>query len=129
MAQLSQGKARLVAILPALKTRTNFEDLHNQVRDATQSVKGLGELYVYDASYLIGTCLGLEPEKVYLHAGTRIGAKELGFPGRLPSLDRSEVVSKFPQLKPLKACEMEDFLCIYATVFRSLRRRTLRLEK
>jgi hypothetical protein len=41
-------------------------------------IPGIGELAVYDTALRIGARLGLEPAKVYLHAGTRAGAKALG---------------------------------------------------
>ena len=38
----------------------------------------LGELTVYDVAHRIGAYLQLEPDVVYLHRGTRIGARYLG---------------------------------------------------
>jgi len=40
-------------------------------------VYGVGELACYDAALRIGGNLNIFPEKIYLHAGTRTGAREL----------------------------------------------------
>ena len=53
----------------------------------------------------------LSPKKVYLHAGTRKGARALGFRGGLPYLQPSQLPVELQVLKPY---EMEDFLRIYA---------------
>lgn len=45
---------------------------------ALETIPGLGELYVYDTTLRIGAKLNLFPDKVYLHAGTRLGATALG---------------------------------------------------
>jgi hypothetical protein len=73
-------------------------------------IKGLGKLYAYDVAHLIGAHLNLSPERVYLHAGTRKGARALGFPSALEYLTPSQLPSELQILKPY---EMEDFLCIY----------------
>lgn len=50
----------------------------NEENNKFQHVVGIGELTEYDIALRIGVCLGIYPEKVYLHAGTRKGAKKLG---------------------------------------------------
>ena len=117
-AQLNQGKARLLAKLPRIRTSKNFDELHNVVREMTDGVKGLGELYAYDTAYLIGARLSLWPKRVYLHAGTREGAKALGFSGRVPYLRTSQLPTELRRLRP---CEIEDFLCIYRSTLRQLK--------
>jgi hypothetical protein len=49
-------------------------------------VPGIGELYVYDTALRIGAKLGVFPEKVYLHAGARIGVRNLGRDARKTAL-------------------------------------------
>jgi hypothetical protein len=116
--QLCLGKSALVAVLPKLRKCSDFHQLHDLVRSATKPIKGLGSLYAYDISYLIGARLGLSPKKVFLHAGTRKGARALGFSGGLLHLLPSQLPR---QLQVLKAYEMEDFLCIYAPYLRKFR--------
>jgi hypothetical protein len=71
---------------------------------------GLGSLYAYDTARRLGAKLGVEPQRVYLHAGTRKGAKALGLDYRQASLP----VNDFPEpLRVLPADMLESFLCIY----------------
>lgn len=75
-----------------------------------QLVSGSDELYVYDTTLRIGAKLGLLPKKVYLHAGTRVGAKALGFDGNARTLEISVLPKELRQLEPH---EIEDALCIF----------------
>ena len=43
----------------------------------------MGELVVYDTALRIGARFGLEPEKVYVHRGTREGVRKLGLDAAL----------------------------------------------
>jgi hypothetical protein len=88
----------------------DFDELHAYVRRAAKDVHGIGALTVYDVAIRIGAFLRLEPERVYLHAGTRVGARTLGLDTDKESLP----VSAFPrEVQRLRAGEIEDFLCIY----------------
>ena len=65
---------------------------------------------IYDTAHRIGAFLGLEPEHVYVHAGTTVGAKALG----LKSIDGWVAMDDLPEVfRKLKPYEVEDFLCIY----------------
>jgi len=77
-----------------------------------------GELTVYDTALRIGAYLRIEPEKVFLHRGTRDGAKALGFKGGKRSIRLDELPKAFHGLKPY---QIEDCLCIYAKALKSLR--------
>jgi hypothetical protein len=57
-----------------MEKANDFGDLFHLVGAALDSIHGLGELYVYDTSLRIGAKLNLFPDRVYLHAGTRLGA-------------------------------------------------------
>ena len=53
----------------------------------------------------------LEPEKVYVHSGTRDGARKL-----LPdfAVDETIEMNELPApIRRLKPREVEDFLCVY----------------
>jgi len=78
------------------------------------------ELTVYDTTLRIGAHLGITPDRVYLHAGARKGAKALGFKGSLPFLTRSWLPKEFRKLKPY---EIEHCLCIYKNHLKRLRLR------
>lgn len=62
----------------------------------------------YDIAHRVGIFRKLEPEVVYLHAGTRQGAKELGIRGKVVS--RRELPAEFRSLSP---SELEDLFCNY----------------
>ena len=65
---------------------------------------------VYDTALRIGAKLGLEPEVVYLHRGTRSGMKALGLDVGRPFIE----VDELPQaLRSLRPHEIEDCVCIY----------------
>jgi hypothetical protein len=117
--QLSLGKSALIASLSDLRRCKSFDQLHNRVRKATKPIKGLGKLYTYDTTQLIGAHLRLSPKRVYLHSGTRNGARALGFSGGLSYLMPSQLPI---QLQVLKPYEMEDFLCIFERDLARLRR-------
>lgn len=51
----------------------NFEELHELVSSCR--VKGIGILTIYDTAQRIGANLRIEPRRVYLHQGTRVGAE------------------------------------------------------
>lgn len=90
----------------------SFPELMNIVRNA--AVHGFGELAVYDASTRIGAFLDLFPDMVYLHRGTRTGAKyicnkyEITFNKK--TLDRNDLPV---ELKQLREYDIENFMCIY----------------
>jgi len=54
-----------------------------------------------------------------LHAGTRTGARALGFATRAATLDVSELPPEFHALEPH---EVKDVLCIFMDKFASSRR-------
>jgi hypothetical protein len=111
-----------LSILPnesdRIKRCRTFAELFKLIDTALEDVSGIGELYVYDTSLRIGAKLNLFPEKVYLHAGTRLGARALGLPN-VPTLSVSEFPKEFRALKPH---EIEDALCIFKDEFASSRR-------
>jgi hypothetical protein len=111
---LAKRCRRLLASLPRLRQARSFEQLHQIVGSQIRSVPGIGERTVYDTALRIGAKLRLEPNTVFLHAGTRLGARMLG-------LDVSHEfipVEKVPRaLRRLRAREIEDVLCIYKDRF------------
>lgn len=90
----------------------SFKTLLDLVECKIKKIVGIGDLTVYDTALRIGAKLGVQPEAVYLHAGTREGAKALGF--KVPASVKFISWECFPQpLQNLKPREIEDFLCIY----------------
>lgn len=109
-AVLAESRRRLDAALPALSNAQSFEVLHETVATVIGSIPGIGELTIYDTALRIGAKLQLEPTVVFLHAGTRAGARCLGL-----SVSRKFIpVVEFPRVfQKLKPQEIEDVLCIY----------------
>jgi hypothetical protein len=88
----------------------SFHELYGIVRDRIGGIRGVGELTVYDTALRIGGKLGLEPDRVYLHSGTRVGARNLGLNWRAAFLQVSDLPAKLRVLKPR---EVEDLLCVF----------------
>jgi hypothetical protein len=109
-ATLQESQARLLAAAKELQAATTFEELHEIVREELATLRGIGELTVYDTALRIAAWRRLEPSVVFLHAGTRVGARALG----LATTEHHHPLSDIPRaLACLKAHEIEDVLCIY----------------
>jgi hypothetical protein len=72
------------------------------------SIKGIGALTVYDIALRIGAHFGQAPMHVYVHAGTRTGARAFNITGDL--FDPKILPKSFSRLAP---SEIEDCLCIH----------------
>lgn len=93
----------------AIRSCTSFAQLIEIVGEC--SVKGYAELSVYDTAVRIGAWLGIYPDYVYLHRGTRVGARMLGLPTNRQYL----LISELPvPLQAVSADDAENILCIYA---------------
>lgn len=62
---------------------------------------------MYDVAHRIVAYLGLEPEHVYLHRGTRVGARALGLGRGRQWIDLAELPDEFGRLT---LAETEDCL-------------------
>ena len=85
-----------------------FEELIAVVEDCR--VPGFGQLAIYDTAVRIGAWLKVAPTAVYLHAGTRAGARALGLDVERESIPLAELPAP---LRRLTADQIETFLCIY----------------
>lgn len=106
----------------ALRVVEDFAELHARVAHILSETGGVGEMIVYDIAERIGWYLGLKPDVVYLHRGTRDGARVLrpGLRGR--TIKVSDLPSELAQLS---AAHLENLLCICKAPLRSLRDRNL----
>jgi len=94
-----------------LQKSKSFHELWLLLKNVLGAVGGLGPLYIYDTALRIGAYLNLRPDRVYLHAGTRTGAKAFGIASKHKEwIELDEVPSSF---RGLSADEVEDILCIY----------------
>jgi hypothetical protein len=107
---LRMSEEALLNSLPALQSAKTFEELHRTILNKIGDIHGIGELTVYDTAVRIGAKLNLAPAVVFLHAGTRIGAKALGL-----DVSQKSIAKKVfpPEFGPLSPAEIEDVLCIY----------------
>jgi hypothetical protein len=109
-ALLRRSEAMLQASAMRIQSFHTFDQLHQFLADMLLPICGLGELYVYDTALRVGAFLNLQPEMVYLHAGTRAGAHALGLNARAEYLRLTDFPKPIQLLAP---DEIEDFLCIY----------------
>lgn len=115
---LCQSKERLLSRMADLQVVDSFETLHKLVKTTIDPIQGVGELTVYDTAFRIGVNLTLKPKVVYLHAGTRQGARYLQKAYPLDVLREFLDVHDMPKpLQQLKPSEIEDVLCIYKKCF------------
>lgn len=105
---LEHVETKLQATRRKLSNAADFAALHRLVNEEIGTLKGVGALTVYDIAHRIGAYFGKAPDLVYLHAGTRLGAREFGISG--DSFDPKVLPKPFARLAP---SEIEDCLCIY----------------
>jgi hypothetical protein len=104
-----------------LKACRSFDALFRTVDEAIGGIHGIGALTVYDIACRIGAYLKLKPKRIYLHAGTRTGARAIGLGDGVDALEIDELP---PAFRCLTASEIEDCLCIYKDELRQLARRS-----
>lgn len=121
LASLRRAKIVLESAVPRLKGCRSFDKLHSLLQQLLGPIRGLGELYFYDAALRLGAFLNHTPEFVYLHRGTRIGAKILGLDTSAPYITLDQLPASLRELLPH---EIEDFLCIYSDNFRHVKANT-----
>lgn len=109
-ATLTAARDALLRAIDDLRRCRSFRELHERVDRVVAHIRDLGELYSYDTALCIGAKLGLMPERVYLHAGTRVGARALSLPCRDHAIELSHLPAELRHLAPH---EIEDFLCIF----------------
>ena len=77
-------------------------------------VSGFGRVAVYDTAQRIGVNMGLAPDRVYLHAGAKAGARNLGLDISRGYLMPEELPLPLQELEP---DDVETFLCRYKHEF------------
>jgi hypothetical protein len=121
-AALPTLRGHLIAHYDLLIESANFAELHSLIW--IKKLHGIGPMTVYDVSVRFGAWLGLKPEAIYIHAGTKAGLKALGVK---PKYTWSHIV-RMEQLPPIlrrkDPDEVEDFLCTYRMAFELLKERT-----
>jgi len=110
---LNKFSINLISDLHKIKKAYAFPDL--MIIIDQNKIKGIGELAIYDAAHRIGANLGIKPDKVYLHSGTKIGARKLLMNNHLSRFIDKSVLPKI--FHSLENSEIEDILCIYKDDF------------
>lgn len=108
--KLKKAEAALLAVEANIAASQSFAELHRTVCAALGNVWQDAELFSYDTALRIGAKLGLAPDHVYLHRGTRTGARKLGLNTRAGTITVQELPASLHGLEPREA---EDFLCIF----------------
>jgi hypothetical protein len=111
-------KAKKALLKVNLINCKTFDELHQLVTRKIGLIHGIGELTIYDTAHRLGSYLNLEPEYVYLHAGTRAGAKALNPGFKSKKLIKAELPPEFQKLSP---DQIEDCLCIFESDLAALR--------
>lgn len=111
---LHRAKNALLQLEREIAACDGFDDLYNLISTAIGHIWQDAELYCYDTALRIGAKLGLKPDKIYLHRGTREGARRLVRKVNGPTLEVSALPKPFCNLE---AFELEDILCIYKDEF------------
>lgn len=110
---LKEMKTRILKRIGDLIQAKTFDELMSIIE--SEKVRGFGELAIYDTTMRIASFLKLEPDKVYLHAGTRKGMEKLEERGLVPagsSKKKAVPVQHLPEpLKKLRPAETEHLLC------------------
>jgi hypothetical protein len=115
----AEVKRLLLAREKEISLAKDFEALITLVEGVIGGVRGVAEMYVYDAALRLGAFLRKMPDFVYLHKGTRLGAEALGLKvaGRR-YLRVDQLPAAFHVLEPH---EIEDVLCISRDDLRRVR--------
>lgn len=107
---------KLIEIKTHIEKVTSFSELLYLIE--TNKVWGIGELACYDTAYRIGAKLGIEPDAIYLHAGTRKGAEEiLNRKLKHKLIKKDDLPTPFHD-NSLSNSDIENFLCIYKNLIR-----------
>jgi hypothetical protein len=115
---IKAAQRQLSGNVERIRKAPNFAILLREITAVLGKIAGLGDLYYYDAALRVGAKLGLYPEQIYLHAGTRAGAAVLGLNANQRFLYVSDMPQEFRELAPH---EIEDVLCIYADKLKDAR--------
>lgn len=107
---LSKFCDRILLMKDEIKEVRSFYELFKIIQDC--KVDNIGELCIYDTSHRIGAFLGIFPDAIYLHSGTKKGANEVL--GKIKGIRVLKNMLPVPfQRDDLSNSEIEDILCIY----------------
>lgn len=99
---IDEAKIILSTLEYKLAKVTSFENLYIIAYENLITTNGIGPLYIYDAALRIGVICGHYPKDVYLHCGSKVGAKYLGFRG-CETISRKILLNKHPAFAMLES--------------------------
>lgn len=113
--RLEEALKMLTSAKVQFRTYADFEELYDMVNELLRPIKGIGDTAIYEFSVRIGNNLltpKVLPDKyVYLHGGSKEGARNLLEKSRLPFRAEKTIFPK--SLQKLTSVEIEDFLCTF----------------
>jgi hypothetical protein len=126
--KMHNHQSKVSKSLPALEDKL-VNSIHSLCRSETfgslyhgielRAPKGIGPMTTYDVAVRFGAYLRLKPDRIYLHAGTRMGLKALGYD--LEGWWVSFPMEGLPAILRNKDPDtVEDFLCTYRLAFERL---------
>jgi len=108
--------------MTTIEKAVSFEDIMKIVDK--EKVRGFGSLAIYDSSVRIAAYLNITPDRVYLHAGSKEGAKHLESKGLVPggssaneSIPMADMPKPFQRLHPT---QVENLLCSFKSAIEKL---------
>lgn len=101
--------------LPLLATSKHFDKLHRSMW--LIRTDGIGPMTVYDVAVRFGAYLSLEPDRIYVHAGTKAGLEALGIRVLGDTVNMKRLGFTLQNRRP---DDVEDFLCTYRIAFDQL---------
>ncbi|WP_019988325.1 hypothetical protein [Rudanella lutea] len=108
-----------------LENATTFDQIMKIVTEC--KVRGFGELSIYDTSLRIAAYKNIEPDKVFLCAGTRAGSEILEMKGFVKEgtskkrfVSDEELPLEFRTQSGLSKKEIHNIACLYKLLFRQL---------
>jgi hypothetical protein len=96
--------------LRQIRTAASFDQLHTVLKGT--KIEGIGELTIYDSANRIGLFLKIRPDRIYLHAGTREGLRNLLSKAKGPYIYKKALPKELQQSN-LSCSAIENLLCIY----------------
>lgn len=95
----------------ALRSR-NFHFVYPVFKEETRNHYLVSDLTAYDTAQRICSAYGIEPEFVYLHTGTTVGARNLGIAIRGKQYLKKHELPDW-LTSSLSPADIENFMCIY----------------
>jgi len=105
----------LLFVKDKINNSKNFDELIRIIEKYKPS--GAGELFCYDVALRIGHYLKLLPDRIYIHAGTRIGLQNLLKRKIYEKQIKKEILPEPFRSSDLTPGQLEDFFCIFKDIF------------